>query len=47
MRSFEFARKRVNGEVVQEPDERGVVGEVKAFPDAQIPEYQTKKFSRS
>lgn len=42
MRSFEFARKRVNGEVVQEPDEKGVVGEVKAFPDAQIPEYQTK-----
>ena len=42
MRSFEFARKRVNSEVVQEPDERGVVGEVKAFPDAQIPEYQTK-----
>ena len=36
MRSFEFARKRVNGEVVN------VVGEVKAFKDAQLPEYQTK-----
>ena len=42
MRSFEFSRKRVNGEVVHEPHEGGIMGEVKAFPDAQIPEYQTK-----
>lgn len=32
MRSFEFARKIENGEVVLD----------KAFPDAQLPEYQTK-----
>ena len=37
MRSFEFARKCVDGEVLQESE-----GEVKAFPDAQIPEYQTR-----
>lgn len=43
MRSFEFARKVVNKEVVKEPDERGVVGEVLAYPNAQLPEYQTAK----
>lgn len=32
MRSFEFARKIVDGKVLEE----------KAFPDAQLPEYQTK-----
>ena len=32
MRSFEFARKVENGEVISD----------KAFPDAQLPEYQTK-----
>lgn len=41
MRSFEFARKMVDGEAVREPDERNVIGEVKAFSDAQLPEYQT------
>lgn len=43
MRSFELARKIVNGEVVKEPDENGVVGEVKAYPEAQLPEYQTTR----
>lgn len=43
MRSFEFARKMENGEPVIGLDERGVRGEVKAFPDAQLPEYQTTR----
>lgn len=42
MRSFEFARKIVDGKVVMEPDEKGVVGEVLAYPKAQIPEYATE-----
>lgn len=42
MRSFEFARKRINGGIVQDLDENGRVKEVKAYPHAQIPEYQTK-----
>ena len=42
MRSFEFARKVVNNEIVMEEDERGCFGEALAFPDAQLPEYQTK-----
>lgn len=37
MRSFEFASKIENGEVIFENDEP-----VKAYPDAQLPEYQTK-----
>lgn len=43
MRSFEFARKMENGVPVQEPDNQGVMCDVKAFPDAQLPEYQTAK----
>lgn len=43
MRSFEFARKIENGEVVKEQDERGCMGEVKAFPEARLPEYATLK----
>ena len=38
MRSFEFARKRENGELVVKEDI-----EVLAYPDAQLPEYQTKR----
>lgn len=37
VRSFEFARKMENGKVVTDS-----VGDVKAYPDAQLPEYQTK-----
>jgi len=43
MRSFEFARKMENGAPVITPDERGVEGEVKAFPEAKLPEYSTRK----
>lgn len=43
MRSFEFAREIKDGEPVVEADERGVEREVFAYPDAQIPEYQTSK----
>ena len=39
MRSFEFARKIVNEELVK--NEEG--NYVKAYPDAQLPEYQTSK----
>lgn len=42
MRSFEFARKMVNGMPSIEQDERNVVGEVKAFKDARLPMYSTK-----
>ena len=38
MRGFYFARKRVNGEVAVIDNE-----EVKAYPNAQLPEYQTHK----
>lgn len=41
VRSFELARKVVNKEVVKEPDENGVMREVLAYPNAQLPEYQT------
>lgn len=41
MRTFEFARKMEDSKPVIEPDERNCTGEVKAFPDARLPEYQT------
>lgn len=43
MRSFEFARKMKDGVPVTELDERNVSSEIKAFKDAQLPEYQTTK----
>ena len=42
MRTFEFAGKMENGKPVIESDERNCRGEVKAFPDARLPEYQTR-----
>lgn len=39
MRSFEFARKMD----ISDLDEKDIRGEVKAFPDAQLPEYQTAR----
>lgn len=43
MRSFEFARKMKDGVAVVEPDALGVEGEVKAFPEAKLPMYSTRK----
>lgn len=37
MRSFEFTRKKENGNIVFEGDK-----EILSYPDAQLPEYQTK-----
>ena len=42
MRSFDFARKMEDEKPVMDFDENGVYGEVKAYPNAQLPEYQTK-----
>ena len=42
MRSFEFSRKLVDGVPLQEKNEDGVFEFTKQFPDAQLPEYQTR-----
>ena len=42
VKSFEFARKVVDGRLVKEVDEKGVMGDVIAYPNAQLPEYQTR-----
>lgn len=43
MRSFELARKMEDKKVVIEKDARGCEGEVLAYPQAQLPEYQTSR----
>lgn len=41
-RYFDFARKMEGGKPVVEEDESGIEGEVLAYKNAQIPEYQSK-----
>ena len=41
MRSYEFTRKMLDGKPVTEPNEKGELVEVLAYPDCQLPEYQT------
>lgn len=43
MRSFEFARKMIDGVAVQVSEGDDIFEEAKAYPDAQLPEYQTAK----
>lgn len=42
MRDFDFARKLIDGVLVKELDDNGNEQYAKAFPDAQLPEYQTR-----
>jgi dUTP pyrophosphatase len=42
MRSFEFARKMIDGKPVMEPNGKDGMIEALAYPNCQLPEYQTK-----